>query len=379
MKALTSCRRAHSTFISLSETEAEASLRTKSALNLIRARKTTPLPLASRLSSLLYPSQATSPAPASIPQASPALSSSSSSISQQRPWSSSPAKPLSISTSNPFSSSSSSSTPTPTQASNTLKPFHNTTTVITGGSRGIGLAIAHAFRKQGGRVVLIGRNIESLEGARSSLMLGSENVDVLAGWSNGLDKSGVALMEGDVAIVGDVERMCKTISQTYGPTEHLINCAGISRDSILLSMDPLEASEVIATNLFGTILMSRGISKGMLRRRKGCIINVSSVLGLKGVEGASVYSASKAGVVGFTKSLAKELGPRGIRVSAIAPGFIETDMTANLTEQQRTQYLAQTPLGRFGSAEEVASAATFLAQAQYITGQTLVIDGGYTA
>ncbi|KAJ3063516.1 hypothetical protein HDU98_000694 [Podochytrium sp. JEL0797] len=117
----------------------------------------------------------------------------------------------------------------------------------------------------------------------------------------------------------------------------------------------------------------------MLRRRKGCIINISSVLGLRGVEGTSVYSASKAGVVGFTQSLAKELGPRGIRVSAIAPGFIETDMTANMTPEKRQLYLQKTPLGRFGSAEEVAHAASFLAQAKYITGQTLVVDGGFSA
>ncbi|KAJ3031228.1 UNVERIFIED_CONTAM: hypothetical protein HDU68_005834 [Siphonaria sp. JEL0065] len=246
----------------------------------------------------------------------------------------------------------------------------NTTAVVTGGSRGIGFAVAAEFRRQGARVILIGRSLDTLSEARKNLIISSpDDVALLGGWDVA-DKSGIAILEGDVSSVGEVEKMCKTIAQTYGPVENLVNCAGISRDSVLLSMDPNEASEVIATNLFGTINMSRGVAKGMMRRRK--------VLGLRGVGGTSVYSASKAGVVGFTQSLAKELGPRGIRVSAIAPGFIETDMTANLTEQQRASYLAQTPLGRFGSVEEVAHAAAFLAQAQYVTGQTLVVDGGFS-
>ncbi|KAI8845905.1 3-oxoacyl-reductase [Chytriomyces cf. hyalinus JEL632] len=255
-----------------------------------------------------------------------------------------------------------------TQNESPAGAFSNSTVVITGGSRGIGFSIAQAFRQLGSRVILVGRNSATLETARQKL------IDIAVPE----DASGVAVMEGDVSNVGQVERICKQIMQQYGPVENLVNCAGISKDSILLTMDPIEAQEVIATNLFGTINMSRGIAKGMLRRRKGCIINVSSVLGIKGMEGTSVYSASKAGVIGFTRSLARELGPRGIRVSAIAPGFIETDMTSSLTEAQRAQYLAQTPMGRFGGPEEVAHAAIFLAQAKYMTGQTLILDGGFS-
>ncbi|KAJ3406602.1 hypothetical protein CcCBS67573_g03791 [Chytriomyces confervae] len=272
-----------------------------------------------------------------------------------------------------------------TQNESPAGAFSNSTVVITGGSRGIGFSIAQAFRQLGSRVILVGRNTATLETARQKLIditvpesTVPIHVPVIAGWSAGLDASGVAVMEGDVSNVGQVERICKQIMQQYGPVENLVNCAGISKDSILLTMDPIEAQEVIATNLFGTINMSRGIAKGMLRRRKGCIINVSSVLGIKGMEGTSVYSASKAGVIGFTRSLARELGPRGIRVSAIAPGFIETDMTSSLTEAQRAQYLAQTPMGRFGGPEEVAHAAIFLAQAKYMTGQTLILDGGFS-
>ncbi|KAJ3098842.1 hypothetical protein HDU97_003705 [Phlyctochytrium planicorne] len=166
--------------------------------------------------------------------------------------------------------------------------------------------------------------------------------------------------------------------QKYGPVDYLINSAGLSRTGLLVSSDPAASEELIATNLFGTIHMSRGIAKGMLRRKRGCIINISSVLGLKGIEGGSIYSASKAGVIGFTRSLARELGPKGIRVSAIAPGFIDTNMTSELDENRKEAYLGMTPLRRFGQAEEVAEAAVFLAKSQFMTGQTLILDGGLT-
>ncbi|KAJ3346981.1 hypothetical protein HDU83_002535 [Entophlyctis luteolus] len=172
--------------------------------------------------------------------------------------------------------------------------------------------------------------------------------------------------------------MSKTIGHKYGAPSVLVNSAGISHSALLLTMDTAAAADVVSTNLFGTIQMSRGMAKWMLRKQSGCIINMSSVLGIRGVEGSTIYSASKAGVIGFTKSLAKELGPRGIRVCAIAPGFIETDMTANLPPETRSKYISHTPLGRFGTAEEVAETAVFLAHSRYITGHTLVIDGGFS-
>ncbi|KAI9350297.1 hypothetical protein BDR26DRAFT_852153 [Obelidium mucronatum] len=345
--------RRHSTFVSLDSSAVQRP---------ISRRQIMPVPaLASCLKALLSP---TTRLPSSTTSSSILSSSSSPTVPPALSPSIKPAPAASIK---------------PSSTSH-IFPLTNTTAVITGGSRGIGLAVAAEFRRQGARVILIGRSHDSLLSARTNLISSvPANVPLLGGWDSEMDRNGVAVLEGDVSSVGEVEIMCKTIAQTYGPVETLINCAGISRDSILLSMDHVEASEVIATNLFGTINMSRGVAKGMMRRRKGCIINISSVLGLRGVGGTSVYSASKAGVVGFTQSLAKELGPKGIRVSSIAPGFIETDMTAKLTEQQRSHYLSQTPLGRFGSVEEVAHAAAFLAQAQYITGQTLVVDGGFSA
>ncbi|KAJ3164525.1 hypothetical protein HK101_000418 [Irineochytrium annulatum] len=169
------------------------------------------------------------------------------------------------------------------------------------------------------------------------------------------------------------------ITQRYGPVEHLINAAGIDGTGLLVSMTPQEIEDTIAVNLFGTIHMARGVARGMIRRRNGCIINIASILGgMKGLEGQSAYSAAKAGVLGFTKSLARELGPKGIRVSAIAPGFIETDMTADIPEKRKEAYVASTPLGRFGKAEEVAQVAVFLAQNHFMSGNTIVIDGGLT-
>ncbi|KAJ3281472.1 reductase [Borealophlyctis nickersoniae] len=261
------------------------------------------------------------------------------------------------------------------------------TYVVTGGTRGIGLAIARAAlaRSDNARLVIIGRDATRLEEARERLVMESQQKGTggkakpatqVPGENN--ESSRIPALRGNLADPGEVDRLCKEISR-IGPVDVLVNSAGISVNSLLVTMDPAKISELLSTNLTATMLMCRGITRGMIKRRKGCIINISSIAGLHGNEGQTVYSASKAGIIGFTKSLARELGPRNIRVNAIAPGYIDTDMTADLPDDRKHQYLRQTPLGRFGTPEDVAEAAMFLAQAEYITGQCLVVDGGMTA
>lgn len=159
--------------------------------------------------------------------------------------------------------------------------------------------------------------------------------------------------------------------------DYLINAAGISRDGLLIKLKNQDLEDTLNTNLLGTMRVSQHVSKSMLRKRKGgCIINISSVIGIQGNVGQSAYSASKAGIIGFTKSLAKELGPSQIRVNAIAPGFIDTDMTKDIPEETRAKLIDQIPLRRFGHVNDVSLAALFIAQSNYINGQVLSIDGG---
>lgn len=159
--------------------------------------------------------------------------------------------------------------------------------------------------------------------------------------------------------------------------DYLVNAAGISRDSLLIQMKEKDLLETMNTNLLGTMRVSQHVVKSMLRKRQGgCIINISSVVGIHGNAGQSVYAASKAGIIGFTKSLAKEVGPSKIRVNAIAPGFIDTDMTSDITEDKKQRILASIPLGRFGNVQDVSLAALFIAQSEYLHGQTLTVDGG---
>ncbi|KAI8839584.1 hypothetical protein BC829DRAFT_403792 [Chytridium lagenaria] len=267
---------------------------------------------------------------------------------------------------NPSSAFNSTSTSTSTTA----------TSSTPSSTSGIGFACAQAFRKLGARIIVIGRDQRRLGDAVGLLRKSETDVEVgTMEWDDAM--VGVAGLSADVSKIGEVEGVVKTVMQKYGPVDYLINSAGLSRTGLLLSTDPAASEELIATNLFGTIHMSRGVARGMLRRKKGELYyQISSVLGLKGIEGGSVYSASKAGVIGFTRSLARELGPKGIRVSAIAPGFIETNMTKGIDASRKESYLSMTPLRRFGQAEEVAQAAVFLAKSQFMTGQTLVLDGG---
>ncbi|KAK9768705.1 hypothetical protein K7432_000458 [Basidiobolus ranarum] len=240
--------------------------------------------------------------------------------------------------------------------------FKNGSVVVTGGTRGIGLSIAKSFASHGNQVFILSRNAESVKKVQQELReltRSDEHVGLVC----------------DVSQVEQVESVCKEISAN-GPVKCLINAAGISQDGLLARVRQSDINTVLNTNLVGAINMSKNLLKPMLKSKEGCIINLSSVVGLYGNTGQSVYSASKAGLIGFTKSLAKELGPKNIRVNAIAPGFINTDMTSDISEAKKLELIQNIALKRFGSPEEIADTAMFLAHAKYITGQTLVVDGG---
>ena len=233
--------------------------------------------------------------------------------------------------------------------------------IVTGGSRGIGRAIAEAMAAGGARVAVIGRN-----GAAAK-----EAADALPGEGH----RGYAC---DVADPAQATATVKAVEDEVGPVTVLVNNAGITRDNILLRMKDEEFDEVIAANLKGAFNFTRAVTRGMMKRRDGVILNITSVVGLTGNAGQANYAASKAGMIGLTKSVAKELASRGIRCNAIAPGFIRTDMTDELTEDQVTGLLGQIPLGTLGDPADIAGVARFLTgpHARYITGQVLAVDGG---
>ncbi|MCD8005165.1 MAG: 3-oxoacyl-ACP reductase FabG [Oscillospiraceae bacterium] len=233
------------------------------------------------------------------------------------------------------------------------------TTLITGGSRGIGAAIARAMAAQGANVALVyaGNQQAAEEVAGQCAALGVT------------DKS----YQCDVADFAAVKALVAAVKEDFGSIQILVNCAGINADGLILSMKEEAFDRVVAANLKGTFNLIRHCSPLFLRAREGCIINVSSVAGLMGNAGQANYAAAKAGIVGLTKSVARELAPRGVTCNAIAPGFIRTDMTADLED---SPLVASIPLGRMGTAEEVADLAVFLAGAGYITGEVIRIDGG---
>lgn len=234
--------------------------------------------------------------------------------------------------------------------------------IVTGASRGIGRAIALALAAEGAKVAV---NYASSSGA----------ADAVVAEIAGTGGEAIAL-QADVSKADQVDALFNAVIEKWGRVDVLVNNAGITRDTLLLRMKPEDWQAVIDLNLTGVFLCTRAASKIMLKQKSGRIVNISSVVGLMGNPGQANYSAAKAGVIGFTKSVAKELAPRGITVNAIAPGFIATDMTHGLNSEDILKFI---PLGRYGQAEEVAGATRFLAAdpaAAYITGQVLNVDGG---
>ena len=237
--------------------------------------------------------------------------------------------------------------------------------IVTGGTRGIGLAIVRTYLQNGAKVALFGSREETVNKALDELK--AEN----AGWE-------VIGMAPDLTDYAAVEAAMAKVTEAFGRIDILVNNAGITRDGLLMMMKPEDFDAVIAANLRGAFLCMKAVARQMVKQRYGRIVNLSSVVGLRGNAGQVNYAASKAGVIGMTKSLAKELAGRNITVNAVAPGFIDTDMTAALTETAKNAALGSIPMGRMGTPENVAKAVAFLAgeDAGYITGQVLAVDGG---
>ena len=238
------------------------------------------------------------------------------------------------------------------------------TALVTGASRGIGAAIAKKLAARGFMVIInYGHSSAAAEEVK-----------------NQIEQAGgqAVLMQGDVSSGDDVDRMFKDIKKTWGRLDVLVNNAGINRDTLLVRMKEDQWDAVLSTDLKSVFFTTKAAAFLMMRQRSGSIINIASVVGITGNAGQANYAAAKAGVIGFTKSAAKELAARGIRVNAIAPGFIETDMTDAIPEKIREGMLETIPLRRGGKAEDVANAVAFLASddAGYITGQVLKVDGG---
>jgi 3-oxoacyl-[acyl-carrier protein] reductase len=234
--------------------------------------------------------------------------------------------------------------------------------IVTGATRGIGRAIAATFLGAGATVAVGGRSRESVESACAELSGGGQVVPLVA----------------DLTDSSQVERGFTDAIERLGGLHVLVNNAGLARDNLLLRMRPEEWDDVLAVNLTGAFHATRAVLRTMLRQRAGCIVNLSSLGALRGNPGQSNYTAAKAGLIGFSKAIARELGPRNIRVNVIAPGFIATEMTQDLAEGARSEYVKAIPLGRFGTSQEVADMALFLASdlAAYVTGQVFHVDGG---
>jgi 3-oxoacyl-[acyl-carrier protein] reductase len=239
------------------------------------------------------------------------------------------------------------------------------TALVTGAAQGIGQAIARKLATEGARVSLADINVSLLEVTRKEFL--EKGFDVLA-------------FEVDVTNAESVDKMFTQAQEKMGRLDILVNNAGITRDNLIIRIKDEDWNKVLAVNLTGVFYCCRAASKIMLRQRAGKIINISSVVGLMGNAGQTNYSATKAGVLGITKTLARELASRNITVNAIAPGFIDTEMTARLPSEVKEKLLTQIPAGRLGLPEEVAEAVLFLASpaANYINGQVLAVDGGLT-
>lgn len=238
------------------------------------------------------------------------------------------------------------------------------TAIVTGASRGIGKSIAKKLASQGAAVVI------NYNGSEEKARQAQREIQESGGQAS--------IYQCNVADYGQCEKFIQDVIQEYGSLDILVNNAGITKDGLLMKMSEEDFDKVIDTNLKGAFNTIRFASRQMLKQRSGRIINMSSVSGVAGNAGQANYAASKAGLIGLTKAAARELASRGVTVNAIAPGFIETDMTDVLSEKVKETAVAQIPLGRFGKPEQVAAAVAFLAsqEAGYITGQTLHVDGG---
>lgn len=236
--------------------------------------------------------------------------------------------------------------------------------LVTGGGRGIGRAIAIRLAKEGAKVAISYRSNE-------------EEAEKAAGLVREVGGE-CEIFKGDVAAQKDVEALIKGVGEAFGNIDILVNNAGVTKDNIMLRMKEDEFDSVVQTNLKGTYLCTKAVLRGMVRARWGRIINVSSVVGIVGNAGQANYAASKAGIIGLTKSVAREVAPRGITANVVAPGYVETELTGGLPDEVKDQIRSQIPTGRIGEPEEIAEVVAFVAGegASYVTGQTITVDGG---
>jgi 3-oxoacyl-[acyl-carrier protein] reductase len=238
--------------------------------------------------------------------------------------------------------------------------------LVTGGGRGIGRAVAVRLANEGAHVAISYRsNDTAAEEVAERVRAAGAKCEIF---------------KGDVASPEGVDALFKGVGEVFGQVEILVNNAGLTRDNLMMRMKESEFDEVLSTNLKGTYLCTRAALRPMIRARWGRIVNVSSVVGLVGNAGQANYAASKAGIIGFTKSVAREVAQRGVTANVVAPGYVETELTSSLPEKVKDQIRGQVPAGRFAEAEEVAEVVAFLAGegAGYITGQTVAVDGGMT-